>query len=132
MLSSFGRIAEPEKDHSLTKVHMMLAGFAIENLCKGYLIGRLSREDQDAVRAGRLPKSLRTHDTLKLIELTEMTLSETEKYLVEQIDQAIWRGRYPSPTSYEGMRPFAEVGSDVRRIKAILRRLRGHVGAKKS
>ena len=78
-----GQDCEPEPEHSLTKVHMMLAGFAIENLYKGYLVGRLSTEDQNAVGAGRLPKSLRTHDTLELIEMTGMTLSGTEKFLVQ-------------------------------------------------
>ncbi len=128
-----GQNSKPEPEHSLINVHMMLAGFAIENLCKGYLAGRLSPKEREAVKAGTLPKSLRTHDILKLIEATEMTLSETEKYLVEQIYQAtIWRGRYPSPTSHEDIRPFVQVGSGIRRIRTVLRRLREHVGAKDS
>src|SRR6266481_7910976 len=54
--------------HSLVNQHMMLAGFAIENLCKGYLAGRLSPEQRDAVKAGSLPKCLRgTHNILEFV-----------------------------------------------------------------
>jgi hypothetical protein len=127
-----GQDSKPEPEHSLTDVHMMLAGFAIENLRKEYLVDRLSPEDRNAVGAGTFPKSLRTHNTLELIELTGMTLSETEKYLVDQIYQAIWRGRYPGPTSHKDIRPFVQGGSYIRRITTVLRRLRAHVGAKQS
>src|SRR6266496_6256299 len=42
--------------HNLINQHMMLAGFAIENLCKGYLAGRLSPKEQEDVKtAGKLP-----------------------------------------------------------------------------
>jgi len=125
--------SDPEPEHNLVNVHMMLAGFAIENLCKGYLAGRLSPKERDAVKAGSLPKSLRgTHDILKFVERTGMTLSETEKYLVKRIGEATWRGRYPIPTSHEKTDPFAQVGSDIRRIKTVLQKLRAHVGAKDS
>jgi hypothetical protein len=127
-----GQNSNPEPAHSLVNVHMMLAGFAIENLCKGYLAGRLSAKARDAVKDGALPKSLQTHNILKLVQRTGMTLSETEKYLVEQISQAIWRGRYPSPISHREIRPFARAGSDIRRITTILQKLRAHVGAKRS
>ena len=124
--------SNPEPEHSLVNVHLMLAGFAIENLCKGYLAGRLSPEDRGAVKAGTLPEALRTHNILELVERTGMTLSETERYLVKRIGQAIWRGRYPSPTSHLGIRPFAQVGSDIHRITTVLQKLRAHVGAKDS
>ena len=61
-----------------------------------------------------------------------MTLSETEKYLVKRIGEAIWRGRYPISTSHEKTGPFAQVGSDIRQIKTVLQKLRAHVGAKDS
>ena len=110
----------------------MLAGFAIENLCKGYLAGRLSLKAQKDVKGGKLPKSLRTHNIPKLVEQTGMKLSETDRFLVEQIDQAIWRGRYPSPVSHRDIRPFAVAGSYIRRITTVLQKLRAHVGAKAS
>jgi hypothetical protein len=128
-----GEDSEPEPEHSLTDVYMMLAGFAIENLCKGYLVDRLSLDDRNAVRAGTFPKSLKTHNTLELIESTRMTLSETEKFVIDQIDQAIWwRGRYPSSTSHKEIRPFVQGGSVFRRITPLLGRLRAHVGANES
>jgi hypothetical protein len=102
-----GQNSNPEPEHSLVNVHMMLAGFAIENLCKGYLAGRLSAKARDAVKDGALPKSLQTHNISKLVQRTGITLSETKKYLVEQIGQAIWRGRYPSPVSHREIRPHS-------------------------
>jgi hypothetical protein len=128
-----GRDSGPEPEHSLTDVYMMLAGFAIENLCKGYLVDRLSPDDRNAIKGGgRFPNSLKTHNTQELIDLTGMTLSETEKYLIDQIYQANWRGRYPGPASHKDIRPFVQGGSDIRRITTLLGRLRAHVGAKES
>ena len=110
---------------------MMLGGFAIENLCKAYLTGRLSHEERQAVQAGVLPQSLKSHDILDLVEQTGMKLSDTEKYLVKRISEAaVWRGRYPSATSHKRSRPFAQIGSDIRHIKTVLQKLRRHVGAK--
>jgi len=95
---SFAQDTKPRPEPSVTNVHMMLASFAIENLCKGYLVEHLSPADRNAVKGGgSFPKSLQTHNTLELIKLTGMTLSETEKYLIDQIYQANWRGRYPGP-----------------------------------
>ena len=117
--------------HSLINQHMMLAGFAIENLSKGYLASRLSHEEQKAVQAGVLPKFLKSHNLLKLVEQTGMTLSDTQKYLLNRIGDAVsWRGRYPSATSHESIRPFAQVGSDIRHIKTLLQKLRRHVRGK--
>jgi hypothetical protein len=128
-----GQDSEPEPAHSLTDVYMMLAGFAIENLCKGYLVDRLSPDDRNAIKGGgSFPQSLKNHNTLELIESTEMTLSETEKFVIDQINQAIWRGRYPSSISHEDIRPFVQGGSVFRRITLLLGRLHAHVGANES
>jgi hypothetical protein len=130
-----GQDSEPEPEHSLTDVYMMLAGFAIENLCKGYLVETaLSPDDRNAIKGGgSLPKSLKNHNTLEFIELSGMTLAETEKFVIDQIDQAIWwRGRYPSSTSHKEIRPFVQGGSVFRRIAPLLGRLRAHVGANES
>ena len=128
--------------HSLINQHMMLAGFAIENLCKGYLAGRLSPKERKKLQAGDLPKSLKCHDILSLVEKTGMkhskhfrlnTICDTEKILLNRITEAVlWRGRYPSATSHEGSRPFAQMGSDIGRIKRLLQKIRRHVGAKDS
>src|SRR5260370_20043586 len=123
--------SEAEPEHSLINVQMILAGLAIENLCKGHLAGRLSLKEREDVEAGVLPKSLKTHEILNLVARTEMTLSDIEKDLVKRIGKAIWwRGRYPSPTSHEEIVPFVQWDFDICRIKTFLHKLRAHVRAK--
>jgi len=126
--------SEAEPEHSLINVHMMLAGLAIENLCKGHLAGRLNPKEKEDIKArGILPKSLKNHEILDLLARTKMKLSDIEKDLVERIGKAIWwRGRYPSPTSHEEIVPFVQKDSDVDKIKTLLQKLRAHVGAKDS
>ena len=131
------RFWESERDvrpkQSLINVHMMLAGFAIENLCKGYLAGRLSSKERAAAEAGRLPSSLKTHDLLKLVEKTGMTISETDKYLIMRLSETVvWRGRYPIATSHDWFRAFAQINCDIDDIETLLQGLRRHVGADKS
>ena len=113
---------------------MMLAGFAIENLCKGYLAGRLSPKEQEDVKtAGKLPTTLKTHDLLELVRSTGMIFSDQEEDLLERIGEAaIWRGRYPSPIYHEKIVPFTQWEDDIGRIKTFLPKLRTHVGAKES
>ncbi len=118
--------------HDLANQHMMLAGFAIENLCKGYLAGLLSPKEQEAVKEGKLPKTLDTHDILKLVRSTGMTFSDREKDLLIRIGDAIWRGRYPSPSRHTKISPSTQREDDVARINTFLPRLRAHVGAKNS
>jgi len=125
--------SEPAPEHRLINVHMMLAGFAIENLCKGYLAGRLSPKQRKKVKDGVLPKSLNTHKIVNLLARTKMKLCHREKDLIQRITNAIWwRGRYPSPTSHEEIIPFAQWDSDVDKIKAFLQKLRAYVGVKDS
>jgi hypothetical protein len=112
---------------------MMLAGFAVENLCKGYLAGLLTPEKQEDVKAGELPKKLKTHDLVELVRSTGMTFSDRDKDLLQRIGEAaIWRGRYPSPTYHDKIVPFAQWEDDIGRIKMFLPKLRAHVGAKDS
>lgn len=123
-------VAPPK--HSLINQHMMLAGFAIENLCKGYLAARLSDVERERIQQkGILPGSLQDHDSLRLVKRTGMTLSRSEKDLLTRITDAVrWRGRYPSPTSHHRIRPHAQMGGDIRDIKTLLQKLRRHVGAR--
>jgi hypothetical protein len=89
--------SEPPPKHSLINVHMMLAGFAIENLCKGHLGGRLTWKERKKVKGGELPKCLDGHKILKLVRRTGMTLAEFERDLLARITEVIsWRGRYPA------------------------------------
>jgi hypothetical protein len=116
----------------LVTVHMMLAAFAIENLCKGFLVDCLTAEEEAQAKTGVIPKSFKDHDILALIERVGMLVSDSEKYLLEMIRDAGWRGRYPIPTVHKKIQPFTRFGSGVRRTKAILQRLRRHVGAHES
>jgi len=125
--------SEPAPKHSLINAHMMLAGFAIENLCKGYLAGRLSWEEKEDVKSGgKLPQTWRTHEILELVLSTGLEVTDIEKDLLKRIGDAIWRGRYPGPTSHKEIEPFAQWGCDVPRIRTVLQKLRAHVGAKDS
>jgi hypothetical protein len=120
--------SEPPPMHSLINVHMMLAGFAIENLCKGRLAGRLTWKERKKVKAGELPKCLDGHKILKLVRRTGMTLSECERDLLARITEVIsWRGRYPAPLSHDGIVPFPQWGDDIGRIKTFLQKLRAHM-----
>jgi hypothetical protein len=112
----------------LVNVNMMLAGFAVENLCKGFLAARLTKGEKAQAKAGMLPKSLKTHDILALVEQVGMSVSETDRYLLERLGEAVWRGRYAIPIVHDQIKPFAQFDSDVRRIRALFRRLRRHVG----
>jgi hypothetical protein len=126
------RETDVDTGHNLTNQHMMLAGFAIENLCKGYLAGLLSSKERDDIKAGKLPETLKTHNILELVRSTKITLSEREEDLLRRIGDAIWRGRYPSPTHHTKIAPFAQWEDDVERIKTFFPKLRRHVGAKDS
>jgi hypothetical protein len=120
--------SEPPPMHSLINVHMMLAGFVIENLCKGHLAGRLTWKERKKVKAGELPKCLDGHKILKLVRRTGMTLSECERDLLARITEVIsWRGRYPAPLSHDGIVPFPQWGDDIGRIKTFLQKLRAHM-----
>jgi len=123
--------SEPPPKHSLINIHMMLAGFAIENLCKGHLAFRLTEKERKKVKAGELPKCLDGHKILKLVRRIGMTLAKFERDLLARITEVIsWRGRYPTPLSHDGIVPFPQWGNYIVRIKTFLRKLRTYVGAK--
>jgi hypothetical protein len=88
--------------HDLINQHMMLAGFAIENLCKG-VSGWSVKSPRTGKGASRcFAKSLKSHDILNLVEQTGMphsehfrlnTLCDTEKFLLKRITEAVvWQG----------------------------------------
>ena len=121
---------DAQAKHNLINQHMMLAGFAIENLCKGHLVPLLDPQEKEAIKAGRLPNKLANHHIADLARSTGITLSEREQDLLDRIEIAvIWRGRYPSPRSYEKISPFIQWEDDVKRIETFLPRLRAQVGA---
>lgn len=120
--------------YSVANVHLMLAGFAIECLCKGFLARQLSPEERTKVESGDLPNSLKgSHGIVKFVQRTGLNLAAAEDDLLKRItESSVWRGRYPIPTTHERVKPYVEMCSDVDRTKRFLLKLRHHVGAKTS
>lgn len=48
-------------------IFLMLYGFAIENLCKAYVVSKLSKDERSRLKSGRLPNKLNTHDLEGLV-----------------------------------------------------------------
>lgn len=121
-------------EYSVANVHLMLAGFVVECLCKGFLARQLSPEERKKVESGDLPNSLKgSHGILEFVQRTGLSLAAAEDDLLKRITEAVvWRGRYPIPTAHERIKPYAEICSDVDRTKRFLLKLRHHVGAKTS
>src|SRR5262249_35359454 len=83
---------EAPPKYDLINQHMMLAGFAIENLCKGYLIRLLTPEEEKEIKEGRLPQKLKSHNVPNLVQLTGITVSDREEDLLQRIAIAvIWK-----------------------------------------
>lgn len=81
-------------------IFMMLYGFAIENLCKGHAVTKLSRLDRLACKLGKLPGRLKTHNLESLVT-TEvgLVLNDGERELLKRLEAAVkWAGRYPVST----------------------------------
>ena len=57
-----------DRDIGCAEVHLMLAGFAIENLCKGFLVRNLSPEDRRKIAIGDFPKVLDGHNVLHFVK----------------------------------------------------------------
>jgi hypothetical protein len=121
----------PEYDCHL--IFLMLAGYAIENLCKGFLVTTLSREEATAVKSGKYPRRLATHSIPQLVKWAGLEVDEIERNLLLRIQAAVvWRGRYPVPKSGDEISPFMQNASDVARVNRFLMKLRRQVGAKPS
>jgi hypothetical protein len=121
----------PEYDCHL--IFLMLSGYIIENLCKGFLVKKLTIEERSTVEQGKYPSGLATHNIPALVKWTGLETTEIEENLLSRIYAAVvWRGRYPVPRADEKIEPFVQIGSDVRRINQFLTKLRRHVDAQKS
>lgn len=107
----------------------MLAGLAIENLCKGYLVTRLSLEEKAKLEEGRLPKRLDQHKITNLVSETGLQTSDVENELLRRVEDSVrWLGRYPAPTSATQMINEISAVTDAEQIRNFLRRLKIHVG----
>lgn len=78
---------------NLGGIFWLLAGFALENALKGLII----RNEPDAAIDGRLDRSLRTHNLLRLAKRASVPLTVAEAFYLQVGTQCTtWAGRYPA------------------------------------
>jgi hypothetical protein len=133
-------------EHSGHHAFLMLYAFACENYCKGYLAQRLSLEERNKlVTAGVFPKSLHTHNLLRLASDVGFANKglEDEELLRRLTHASIWAGRYPLSVQYDAATTevFSDgrtyslsyyAANDVERARSMAGRLRDFVGARAS
>ncbi len=77
----------PEYDCHL--IFLMLSGYVIENLCKGFLVKKLTIEERSAVEQGKYPSGLATHNIPALVKRTGLETTEIEENLLSRIYAAV-------------------------------------------
>jgi len=124
-----GKAPKPLDYHA---VYHMLAGLAIENLCKDHIVQHLPQDEKNKLERGSLPARLdRKHNLQKLFDDVGFKPSAQDQEIIDRIQLALyWRGRYPvgkddlaMPRSYS---PFS--GADDLLTRNLIRRLAKHVG----
>jgi hypothetical protein len=118
-------------------IFMMLYGFAIENLCKAYIVTQLTEKDREQLTKGQLPRRLITHDLLHLVQNEiRLDLDIDERELLKRLRAAVeWDGRYPVSTGPGDMQRLRErrtmpegiMGDDVPRTRRLAERIQSHV-----
>lgn len=116
---------------STSSVALMLAGFAIENILKAFLVANRNPLNSK----GRF--EFATHKLLKLATNAQLAVSSDEARLLERLEEFVaWAGRYPVPLTSEAMRPrtlatggFAPVtyhfvGEDFEGVRALIVRMK--------
>ncbi len=83
------------------KIAMMLMGMAIENLLKSILLVR----DPSLVEDGKIARKLQTHNLLKLLDWTSISIDIQDTQLCTLLsDFILWHGRYPAPLKSTNIR----------------------------
>lgn len=97
---------ETRELYSISRPFVLLAGFAIENMLKAFLV----ESDPSLILAGELHPTLKSHDLEQLItRLPELELSKEELEFCRIATSAIpYWGRYPIPTAFNRVVP--EIG----------------------
>jgi hypothetical protein len=121
----------PIPDIECLSVYLMLAGLAIENLCKGHFVSQLRPDEEATLSAGKLPPRLdQQHRIIRLVSDTGLLLSESENELLTRVQDSIqWLGRYPAPKSFKYLVNEINAAGDVEQIGNFLARLQTHVAA---
>lgn len=98
--------AESKKIYSVSRSYFLLAGFALENLLKGYLVAA----NPSLITDGTLSKDIKTHKLSILFKKIEgFDLDSQESEFCSIAEQAIpYWGRYPVPLTFSKVVP--EVG----------------------
>jgi len=129
-------------EHGYHSIFLMLYAFAIENLCKGHLIGQFSLEETELIRKNRrLPKKLTDHRLCELIDSIGLKYNLEDEDILRRLERAsVWGGHYPIPKDYSKVRPrkysdgkeytTAWLGrDDLERVRSLANRIREHVNA---
>lgn len=130
----------PDSNLTCCPIHLMLAGLAVENLCKGYLIknGEVDGLSDDEV--AKWPKRY-SHEILKLTRKVKFPPNPQEEILLIRLQSAVhWRGRYPAPNQHWGFshqlpghpkhsedQGLIQDSLDVQRIAALIDRIKDHL-----
>jgi hypothetical protein len=134
---SNGRRSFPKNGYHSTV--LMLYAFAIENLCKGYLVNQLSSEEKESIRtSGKLPREFKIHDLKKLVERIGLKPDLEDEDMLKRLERAsVWGGRYPIPMDYSKERATYSDGkqystallgrTDLARTRTLTQRIRDHV-----
>jgi hypothetical protein len=104
------------KVYALSRPYILLAGFALENIMKGYLVSC----SPCLITDGKLSKELQTHRLTKLAaRITGLVLSDKESEFCRIAESAVpYWGRYPVPLTFNKIVP--EVGIDEELRNAFL------------
>jgi hypothetical protein len=114
-------------------VYLMIAGLAIENLCKGNIAQRLNADERATLERGKLPRRLdRRHNINILLADVGFSPSAQDLEILPRINEALhWRGRYSVPKDHLKITPtFVFSGADDILAGNLIRRLANHVGCK--
>ncbi len=110
VLDTFRGLASPDSSRvpqlHAVRTYLMLAAFMFENLLKARILAHGHLSDHDFSQG--LPRNLNTHNLLKLADMLQNHLTLTDEgrdLLVRLSEYAYWAGRYPAPTSVEGIKP---------------------------
>ncbi len=95
--------ARIEKTCGHSRIYILLAGLALENVLKGLIIAA----NPSLVNTGALGKSLKTHNLANLAANVEgLELSTADEHVLAVCQDAIpYWGRYPIPLQYADMQP---------------------------
>jgi len=107
----------------------MLAGLAIENLCKGHIASHLQPAEKAILDEGKLPPRLdQQHRIIRLLSETGISLSADENELLTRMQDSIqWLGRYPAPKFSKYLVNEMNAACDIEQIGDLLSRLQAQI-----